>query len=435
MTVSIDAVLWKYSKKLDGTFPIKVRVTSKGDSKYYPVIYKGTRLTMSAEDWNQILCNPELDRSLKSVRNVIRQHEANARQVSENVTLNGKKPFSFDRFEREYKHDTPNSFFGAFDSYLDSLLKEGRIGTYRSYHCARVAFRDFLSKDIQIHELTPTLLKKFETYLLTERKIGKDPSTARRLGRNTVAIYMRTLKVIFNLAASENPSLMEFYPFARKRNDKNHYQIRTASGSKGEALSLEDLRKLIQSTPEEHSPEWVAKQFWLLSFYCQGMNFRDIAQLKMKDIKAGNISYIRHKTRNTELNEKPLVIPINAAINEILIGLVTGHAENDFAFGIIDERMNPMEAEKAVMQKIKITNKWLRRLCKAYELPPITTYWARHSYASQLKDTGVSVDFIQELLGHSNPRTTQNYLRKFDQERIASVNNKILELVNQATAH
>ena len=48
----------------------------------------------------------------------------------------------------------------------------------------------------------------------------------------------------------------------------------------------------------------------------------------------------------------------------------------------------------------------------------ITTYVARHSYATVLKRAGVSTSIISESLGHSSERVTQIYLDSFDNEQM-----------------
>ena len=46
----------------------------------------------------------------------------------------------------------------------------------------------------------------------------------------------------------------------------------------------------------------------------------------------------------------------------------------------------------------------------------ITTYVARHTFSTVLKRSGVSTEFIQEALGHTNIKTTENYLDSFEKE-------------------
>ncbi len=46
----------------------------------------------------------------------------------------------------------------------------------------------------------------------------------------------------------------------------------------------------------------------------------------------------------------------------------------------------------------------------------VTTYAARHSFATILQRSGVPISFISEALGHGNVQTTQNYLGGFEDE-------------------
>jgi integrase/recombinase XerD len=380
---------------------------------------------MSEDEWFQVQTNPGLKGELRKIRDEVRRWEANAKEKVNEVTLSGKRPFSFDRFRQLFKTDKPTSFFSVFDGYLNDLLTEGRTGSYTSYKNARSSLHTFLGKDIDAHELTVDLLKRFEDHLLKEKKNK----------RNTVAIYMRTLKVIFNLAAYDNPHLMEFYPFARRRNDNKRYQIKTSAGKKGQALSLQDLQKFARIEVSEGSPQWKAKLLWLFSFYCQGMNFKDILLLKAKDVSGGVIRYVRKKTSHTELHESPITIAITDAIDEIINKLRNHSAEDeDYLFGFLQIGMQPLELDSKSRQTIKTTNKWLKRICEHNGLPKITTYWARHTYASLLKHREIPTDIIRELLGHSSTRTTEAYLEKLETTKAARINREIEDLVHQTMA-
>ena len=64
-------------------------------------------------------------------------------------------------------------------------------------------------------------------------------------------------------------------------------------------------------------------------------------------------------------------------------------------------------------------NKHLKEIVLVLNLSiPLTTYVARHSYATVLKRAGVSTSIISESLGHSSERITQIYLDSFNNEQI-----------------
>ncbi len=72
------------------------------------------------------------------------------------------------------------------------------------------------------------------------------------------------------------------------------------------------------------------------------------------------------------------------------------------------------------------------RICIANDLPPITTYWARHSYASLLKQSGQSVELIREMLGHSDIKTTESYLKRFDLKKKIEANEGVMGILRKS---
>ena len=56
----------------------------------------------------------------------------------------------------------------------------------------------------------------------------------------------------------------------------------------------------------------------------------------------------------------------------------------------------------------------------------VTTYFARHSFATVLKNSGASMEFISEALAHSSQQTTKNYLAGFEQEAIHKTTDALL---------
>lgn len=437
-------ILWTDSANKEGLHPVKLRLTFDRIRRYYPVSHKGQKLFLSPSDFAKLM---DLGESVRkdnvSIRKSLTDAFSNADGIIDQITAKDKagerhKPFTWDRFEAEYLGSV-KGFLSLFQSHLKDLHSQGRFGTYRAYNNAFQAFNEFrggtpkktraagdvmtLGKELNAIDITPKMLKEFELFLKNEREAGT----------NTIAMYMRSLKVIFNLAGVPK----EFYPFAVKQNDKGKYIIRTGAGKKGEALDIEDLQKFMDIETEEGLLEHDAKLYWLFSFYCQGMNMRDIASLRYNDIdlKNGIISYIRRKTKDTEREETPIEVPINDQIKSILIELGNPDKKpGSFVFNILTARMTPEEQYLAVSQKIKMIDKALAALCEANDLPRITTYWARHTYASLLKEAGESVELIRELLGHSDIRTTEAYLKRFDRDRKRAANDKVTSLFKLKSA-
>lgn len=121
--------------------------------------------------------------------------------------------------------------------------------------------------------------------------------------------------------------------------------------------------------------------FGSFRFTCNGMNFNDVARLQYSDIKTDSINYVRQKTKEAEENEEVIEIPLNDTVKEILVEL--GNPDKrpgSFIFDILVKGLSHIDQRKVINQKLKVVNKWLKKLCMANDLAPITTYWARHSY-------------------------------------------------------
>lgn len=441
-------ILWTYSENKAGLHPVKLRVTYDSDQYYYPVTHQGQKLFLKPKDFETLM---DLNRSVRgdnlAIRDSLTDAIANADRVIDQITAKDKagerhKPFTWERFETELiGKASRKGFLALFQSHLNELLSDGRYGTYKAYDNAFQAFNHFrggkrktfksdfvMGKELNIIDITPQLLKEFEQFL-RKPKSTKGP-LKKGAGTNTVAMYMRALKVIYNLVGDVPKDL---YPFATKRNERGKHKIKTGAGKKGEALTIKQLQKFIDSDTEPGLPQHEAKLLWLFSFYCQGMNFRDIAHLKYENISKGVIRYLRTKTKDTEMEEEPLEVPLTDAIRAILIELGNSNKKG-YVFDFINDSMEGQEKYLAINQKIKLTNKHLKALCEANSLPPITTYWARHTYASLLKEAGESIELIRELLGHSDIRTTETYLKRFDIDRKREANDKITSLLNKRSA-
>ena len=81
--------------------------------------------------------------------------------------------------------------------------------------------------------------------------------------------------------------------------------------------------------------------------------------------------------------------------------------------------MSAETERKVIKQLTKTINKYMKQIAQELDInKEVTTYFARHSFATVLKNSGASIDFIKEALGHSDTKTTQSYLAGFDQKTI-----------------
>lgn len=457
------AMLYKWKANSDGRAPVRLCVTYKRDRRYYTIGHGGEKLFMDAVTWNQV--EDEKSKGGRSqrivdIRATIKAAESRAAHAFETVTRNNHQ-FSWDRFESEFLlGETSAGFLALFRRNIAALREDDdRIGSATAYNTAYHAFFAFRrGKELSPHDITPKLLREYEKFLERgghqeqRKKDGQRNLKIRGINKTSIGIYMRAMKVVYNLAADEDKTLLETYPFARRQNERAKYKIRTGSGHKGDALTIEQLQKLYSLFVESSEHE-EARLLWLLSFYCQGMNMRDIALLQYKDIGDGVIKYVRHKTKETESIEELIEVPVNDDILAIISKI--GNPDKrptSYVFTIIPNGLanpGPRRSSRVItpgerivqiiQQKTKMVNKRLRQLCEdenaklkdgeGVRLPIITTYWARHTYSNLLRKGGAPDELIQQALGHADLKTTRHYLRRFDNEEMKKANEGITRLL------
>ena len=109
----------------------------------------------------------------------------------------------------------------AFDKYIDELKFESRLGTASSYECAKNSISQFRS-DLTFAEITPDFLKKYQKWMLNNRR-----------SISTVGIYLRSLRAVYNKQKIDKSA----YPF-----EKGKYVIPTSKNTK-KALTLDEIGK------------------------------------------------------------------------------------------------------------------------------------------------------------------------------------------------
>ena len=162
--------------------------------------------------------------------------------------------------------------------------------------------------------------------------------------------------------------------------------------------------------------------FWLFSYFCNGMNFADIARLRWGsfDEKGMSLKIIRTKTIHTKKSD---LIPIQVKLRIETLAIIKKygtHPRNPeaYVFGFLNPAMTAKESHSTVKQFVKNTNKYMRRIAEKLGIETsLNSYTARHSFATILLRSNAPLKFISESLGHANISTTENYLASFEQEQ------------------
>jgi integrase/recombinase XerD len=229
--------------------------------------------------------------------------------------------------------------------------------------------------------------------------------------KTTVGIYTRCLRAIFNEAIFQGIIKREkCYPFGRRL-----YQP-PASRNVKKALTLEDVSKIYYYQPECER-ERKAKDFWLFSYLANGINPTDIVHLKYKNIDGEYLVFERAKTENsTRLDPRPITVFITEDMQKILDYWGNkDRSPNNYIFPMMEHNITPLRQVELIELFVQAINDWMAKIRKKLGIEKkVTTYVARHTFSTIMKRSGVSTEFIQESLGHTSIKTTENYLDSFE---------------------
>lgn len=380
---------------LDGTYPIKLRVTFNRTQKYYPTQFNATRA-----DFEKYMTRVPKGKE-KQIRMALDSIEQKATSAIAELEL-----FDFDQFQRKfYKNEQLRvDVYAYFDLAINEYKQNGQIGTASNYTCSKNSLKTFKDK-LAFWEITPELLRAYERKLIADKK-----------SISTVGIYLRPLKAIINRATEDGTLPKDYnYPFGSKTALK--YQIPTSKNTK-KALDMNEVKALFDYKAESNSWEEKALDFWKFSYMANGMNMKDISLLKRGDIKDGFIEFVRAKTVNTNRT----VIPIKVYLTDELKAIIAKYGKknrgsNTLIFPII-RQTDTLENQAAdLKQFIKMVNRYTRKVAAAIGIEKdCTTYTARHSTATILKRSGADIQQISEALGHASISTTRSYLGSFEDD-------------------
>lgn len=296
---------------------------------------------------------------------------------------------------------TPQLVDSYFERQIAAMKQAGKINTAIKYTATRTSLVKFHPAKLRFEDITPNLLVDFETFLRGEGNQS-----------NSIATKFSVLKAVYNKAVADKIFLCKENPFVLYKVGKHWTQTRKR------AVHKEDIQRLIQAElPITKSPYTeFARDIFLFSYFSAGINFKDIATLRYNDMEEDRIFYRRHKTG------KAMTCRLHPQAKAIIARYAHSEAmQEDYIFPILDCHIHRTEQQihNRVHKVLIHINRELKEWSKRLGLhTPLTTYVARHTYATVLKRSGVSVALISESLGHSDLSTTQIYLDSFENSQI-----------------
>lgn len=428
MSFQTRPILRTHRAKKDGTYPIAIRLTIARSQIYFSIgqsvtqkdwdeqnmrIRPGAKTTTNTTRLNNYIikerakiddvCLRLLDHNLlnnyaiKDIKKFILWcSNKNDAEINDSIS---KLKYGQD-VELFFNSDNSSNQAEDLFSYLEQkviLYREARRESYAVSHENLIAkLKDFHKKDtLPFREINFSFLNRLE---------AKHLSQGFTLGG--LGVYLRTLKARFNDAIKENVIDSSLYPF-------KDYKIKAGQPER-KALSDAGFKKFQTLKLEKESPRYRARNLFLASFYMRGMNFKDMAYLKVSNITP-NFKRLAYRRRKTG---KPYNIAIHPKLKAILLEFLgSDFNADDYVFPILTHDDPPQSHRRIIKAKRGTLNNMYGKIGKIIG-EKFSFYSARHTYATMSKRRGVPTSAIQEALGHSLEKTTQVYLDSFEDEVI-----------------
>ena len=390
---SAKILLFIHKKLNDGTYPIVLQVIKDRKRKLLSLGYSSY-----INQWDEENNKPNKKHpNYKELAVLLQKKLYEANKLIIELDEKGD-PYTVEDIIFRLKPNTSNmTVFKYSEALIKKLEKSNKIGNSKVYETTLKVFKKFRKDtDLTFEQLSYRIIKDFEESLL-EREIKI----------NSISVYLRTLRSIYNSAIKHKIVQENQYPF-------KNYKIKNAVTTK-RAISKNDINKIRAIDLKVGSELDKARDFFLFCFNMRGMSFIDMAYLRNRDIVNGRLTYARKKTG------QKFSIKLTPEAEKIIKKYSYNDKPDGYVFQILDRKgYEYLDYKNA----LRLTNKKLKILGEMAGCSiPISTYVSRHSWATIAKRAGIPTAVISEGLGHDSEKTTQIYLDSFE--------NKVLDDANE----
>ncbi len=371
------------SKKSEGV--VRIRVQHTGGLYMVSTFEKMTKSEYKKAEKNNTLFS---DNIMDVYMNVVEKTRSLVR----------KEIFTIDRLRKVLNKVTKgNRIQEVIEEKINDLIDSQKIKTASVYRELSRLLLKLYGEDLLVTDITPQWITKFKQKL---RDRGN--------GNTTISIRMRCLRHILNL--SEDNGTIQANPMTGKSAPKipqwNKRDI---------AISEKTLSRLLNASKDQVGEvNWYWLQFWKFQYYANGINVVDMLRLKKTDICNGEIRFTRRKTEDEIQIE--VIIPITLELSNIISVLGTG---KEHIFPFLDNcPARTVEERRKLDNFTHNVNVRVQKCCEELNISEhLTTYTARHTYATRLISKGVPLAVVSKSMGHSSIHTTMNYLDNISKEK------------------
>ena len=295
----------------------------------------------------------------------------------------------------------------------DGLQMGGNFGTAHVYRSSLNAIITYCGgEDFTFNEITPEWLKGFEIHL---RK--------RKCSWNTVSTYMRILRAVYNRAVDNNEA--KYIPRLFR------YVYTGTRAEHQRALETGDVEKIFAGLillSGVNPAMQRARHFFILMFLMRGMPFVDLAYLRKSDLHGNVITYRRRKTG------RPLSVTLTNEAMRIVRMYMNQDVHSPYLFSFLRSPEGTMEAYREYQLALRSFNRQLLILGEFLGIPNrLSSYTARHTWATTAYYCEVHPGIISQAMGHSSITVTETYLKPFQNKKIDEANGLIIDFIKRST--
>lgn len=345
-----------------------------------------------------------------------------------------------------------NGLYGFMLSVITDMEGQGRYSTAHVYHCALKSAVGYGGTSLRIEDLSPVWLHNYQEHLLRQALLW-----------NTISTYMRMLRAVYNRAV--DLGLAPYIPRqfknvftgrhvnhrrALKKEEirlvlvKDADEVRAAvtstAADQAEVTSTDkdndqaaaatestNAAEVTEPVPASRCPfrdlDW-ARACLELMLRFHGIPFIDLANLRKVDLRDGYLTVRRHKTG------MPLLIAVDPPAMKLLRLYASKDPSSLYLLDILDGTLSGKAAYRDYQQALRQLNLRLGQLSHLCKLgKKVSSYTARHTWATIAKSRGISVEVISEALGHASVSTTEGYLKRFEDDEIKKANKVIIDYI------
>ena len=434
---TVKAVYYTSKLMADGSHPFVIRITKDRKLKYI-----STGLTLQPKYWNEqkkeirkSYPEPYRNDLIKKLAEWEHKYSNAANTLADADEIHDATDVAIKAIEGRKKARSV-TLLAYIDELVTAMVAARQKGNSIIYRDLKNQLADFLheqyrtrpdqKQDVPFSDVSVRFCNQLETFF---RERGNSDTT--------LSNRFRTLRAVLNKAIAEGVAKPEHYPFARNVAEKHKFSIgKFDTSTQKRAISRDDVRKVENFIPTGTATgQWasiknaaeverltLAKSVFLFSFYCGGINFVDLAQLRWRNISTDSeggqrLTYVRQKTGGKF--SVRLLPPAVALIDQYRPDTYNG--PDSYVFPILNTKQHPTQkqVDNRLHKVLGQVNKDLKLIGERAGIDtPLTTYVARHSFATVLRQAGQATAVISQAMGHKTEAVTAIYLDSFASQTV-----------------